>query len=205
MELSNILSLIQIIVGVAACGLAIYIPEKIKWEQRYSQLLSDYRSYDVAAAVQGIVQFFVNDCRRDVSNIKMEYERRFKAEVEDAGKLNSANKQKGLELPNGSISNDQNLHYQRRLLNAYFYELNECAKRRFLIGKKRVGRDFTKKEANIIKILYFMNAAAGESDLIFKDISTDERVPKSRRLHGMDKAIVSVYEILEDSKRYIDV
>ena len=189
MELSNILSLIQIIVGVAACGLAIYIPEKIKWEQRYSQLLSDYRSYDVAAAVQGIVQFFVNDCKRDVSNIKREYERRFKAEVED----------------DNSISNDQNLHYQRRLLNAYFYELNECAKRRFLIGKKRVGRDFTKKESNIIKILYFMNAAAGESDLIFKDISTDERVPKSRRLRGMDKAIVSVYELLEDSKRYIDV
>ena len=50
-----------------------------------------------------------------------------------------------------------------------------------------------------------MNAAAGESDLIFKNISTDESVPKSRRLHGMDKAIVSVYEILEDSNRYIVV
>lgn len=197
MDTSEILSLIQIVIGVVACGLAIYIPEKIKWEQRYSQLISDYRSYDVAAAVQGIVQFFVNDCKRDVSNIKREYERRFKAEVEDAGKCKPS--------ANYAISNDQNLHYQRRLLNAYFYELNECAKRRFLIGKKRVGLDFTKKESNIIKILYFMNAAAGESDLIFKNISTDERVPKSRRLHGMDKAIVSVYEILEDSKHYIDV
>ena len=50
-----------------------------------------------------------------------------------------------------------------------------------------------------------MNVAAKESDLIFKDISTDELVPKFRRLHGMDKAIVSVYEILKNSKRYMDV
>ncbi len=188
MDTPDILSLIQIIVGVAACAIAIYIPEKIKWEQRYSQLLSDYRSYDVAAAVQGLVQFFVNDCNRDASKIKREYERHFKNEVENAS----------------SVSNDQNLHYQRRLLNAYFYELNECAKRRFLIGKRRVGRDFTKNEANILKILYFMNRAGEESGLIFKDISTDERVPKSRRLKGMNKAIAQVYEILKDSKSYME-
>lgn len=192
MDLSSIPSLIQTVAGVLACVIAIYIPEKIKWEQRYSQLLSDYRGYDVAAAIQGLVQFFVNDCKRDVSKIKMEYEKRFRNEIE---KVDSSNLK----------SNDKNLHYQRRLLNAYFYELNECAKRRFLIGKKRVGRDFTKKESDIIKILYFMNVAAKESDLIFKDISTDELVPKSRRLHGMDKAIVSVYEILKNSKRYMDV
>lgn len=196
MELSDILSLTQIVVSIFACAIAIYIPEKIKWEQRYSQLLSDYRGYDVAAAIQGIVQFFVNDCKRDVSKIKGEYERHFKIEIENAGKGNFP--------ANSRINNDQNLHYQRRLLNAYFFELNECAKRRILIGKKRVGCDFTKNEACIIKILYFMNLAVGESDLIFKDISTDEHIPKSRSLKGMNKAIAQVYEILKDSKSYME-
>lgn len=192
MKASDILALVQIFIAVIACGLAVYIPEKIKWEQRYSQLLSDYRGYDVAAAVQGLVQFFVNDCKRDVEKIKREYEKHFDNEIENPKE-------------DVRIDNDKNLHYQRRLLNAYFYELNECAKRRFLIGKKRVGRDFTKNEASIIKILYFMNIAAAESELIFKNISTDERIPKSRRLKGMNKSIVQVYEILKDSKKYMDV
>ncbi len=192
METSDVLAIVQIIISVVACCLAVYIPEKIKWEQRYSQLLSDYRGYDVAAAVQGLVQFFVKDCKCDVGNIAKEYERHFDKEVENPKE-------------DVRIDNDKNLHYQRRLLNAYFYELNECAKRRFLIGKKRVGRDFTKNEASVIKILYFMNVAAADSEMIFKDISTDERIPKFPRLSGMTKSIVQVYEILRNSKKYMDV
>ena len=55
--------------GVLAVIFAIYIPEKIKWEQRYSQLLSDYRGYDFAVAVQGVIQFFTKDCKSDVERI----------------------------------------------------------------------------------------------------------------------------------------
>lgn len=64
-----IMDIIQSISGVLAVIFAIYIPEKIKWEQRYSQLLSDYRGYDFAVAVQGVIQFFTKDCKSDVERI----------------------------------------------------------------------------------------------------------------------------------------
>ena len=63
------MDIIQSISGVLAVIFAIYIPEKIKQEQRYSQLLSDYRGYDFAVAVQGVIQFFTKDCKSDVERI----------------------------------------------------------------------------------------------------------------------------------------
>ena len=58
----NIMTLIQTIFSVLAVILAWYIPEKIKWNQFYSNLISEYRSYDFAVAVQGVVEFFTIDC-----------------------------------------------------------------------------------------------------------------------------------------------
>lgn len=194
MNCFSISQVLQSISAVLACFLAVYIPEKIKWEQRYSQLLSDYRSYDVAAAIQGIIQFFVNDCGCDVGKIKERYENRFYEEIEYKSRKIQIN-----------TDNNKILHFQRRLLNSYFFELNECAKRYFLIGNKRVGHDFTENEAKIIKILYFMNLAVEESKVVFKDISVEENIPKARHLKGMNKSIVSVYEILRKSKDYVGV
>lgn len=70
MTFSDKLTLIGIIISVIGIGFAIYIPEKIKWEQTYSSLISDYRGYDFATALQGVIQFFANDCNHKVENIK---------------------------------------------------------------------------------------------------------------------------------------
>lgn len=93
------------------------------------------------------------------------------------------------------------MHYQRRLINQFYFQLNECAKCP-LIGKKRVQKDFTSREADILKIIFFMNRAAEESSIIFKDISTSERLPKSHRSKGAQKIIVEMYEIFKKLPLY---
>lgn len=109
--MTEIVTMIQTVFSVLGFIAAILIPEKIKWEQTYSSLLSDYRGYDFAAAIQGIINFFHDDCERNIERIPKVYKEKYgnKAEKEN-------------------LSNDKNLHYQRRLLNEFYWQLYECAK-----------------------------------------------------------------------------
>lgn len=182
----NTLGIIQIAISVVACVLAWFIPKRIMWEQSYSSLLSDYRSYDFGIAVQGIVEFFAVDCNCDVKKIKETYERRFKDDIKEI-------RVKSPELC---------LHYQRRLLAQFYYQLDLCARTPF-IGKRRVRRDFTSREADIVRLLYLMGSAADDSDVLFKDISCDERVPRSAR--GLSRSLADIYRVLKESKPYMEL
>lgn len=184
MELSDIIS---IFVAILALIVAIYVPEKIKWEQMYTQLLSDYCGYDFGAAVMGVIFFFHEDCSCDVEKIEEKYTECF------------VKKFKGSRKSGNEISNDQNLHYQRRLLTQFYYLLDQCARSRF-IGKKRVQKDFSSKEANLLKVLYYMNEAAS-SDGVFMDISTADRIPPNAK--SINVYIKHIYDLLRKSKPYI--
>lgn len=176
----DILAIIQTILSVLALIAAVYIPEKIKWEQTYSALLSDYRGYDFAAAVQGIIDFFVVNCKRDIERIPLEYNR--------------------VAANSSCLSNDQNLHFQRRLLAQFYWQLNECSKS-FFIGKKRVKKDFfSRKEANLLRIIYFMDKAIDddENGVLFKEISSFEHVPKNHKKKNMNSAIAEMYYLLHE-------
>jgi len=186
------MALIQIFLSVIACFIAVYIPKKIAWEQRYSQLLAEYRGHDYAAAVMALTMFFNKNCKNDVNSIEKEYKIIFDAQFEN--QLQQNNNKHIFIVPN-----DQNLHFQRRLLNQFYWDLDLCA-RSIFIRKKRIQKDFTSKEANMLKVLYYMNIAA-ESDEIFMDISTDDRLspnPKSTNVRIKD-----IYEILKDAKSYV--
>ena len=130
-DLSKVTDVIQTVLTIISILVAIWIPNKIKWEQEYSSLLDFYRSLDYAIAFQGVIQFFFNDCGRDMSRVKTEYKRRFIEEVESKP---------------GDIDKENCLHFQRRVLAQFFWQLNECAKS-FSIGKRRVTNDFTNAEA----------------------------------------------------------
>lgn len=188
---SETMALIQIFLSVIACFIAVYIPKKIAWEQRYSQLLAEYRGHDYAAAVMALTMFFNKNCKNDVNSIEKEYIKIYKAQFKYQFGLG--------EKPLTSVQNDQNLHFQRRLLNQFYWDLDLCA-RSLYIGKKRIQKDFTSKEANMLKVLYYMNIAA-ESDEIFMDISTDDRLPPNPK--STNVRIKDIYEILKDSKSYV--
>lgn len=190
--ISDIMAIVQVFLGIFAIVVAWFIPRKIEWAQLYSQLLSDYYKSEFGAAVMGLVFFFYKDCERDVKNIKNEYVKRFKETFENQiDKKQSGNEYK--------IPNEQNLHYQRRLLTQFYYQLDLCS-RSFFIGKRKIQKDFTSKEASLLKILYFMNEATSSPE-IFMDISTDEQIPK--RTKDINEYIKHLYDVLKTSKSYV--
>lgn len=191
-EISDIMAIAQVFLGILAIVVAWFIPRKIEWAQLYSQLLSDYYKSEFGAAVMGLVFFFYKDCKRDVKNIKNEYVNRFKETFENQ----IDEKQSGNEY---KIPNEQNLHYQRRLLTQFYYQLDLCS-RSFFIGKRKIQKDFTSKEASLLKILYFMNEATSSPE-IFMDISTDEQIPK--RTKDINEYIKHLYDVLKTSKSYV--
>ncbi|MDE6705730.1 MAG: hypothetical protein K2J81_07490 [Treponemataceae bacterium] len=207
----NKFDIIQIALSVVACVFAWFIPKRIMWEQSYSSLMSDYRSYDFGIAVQGIVEFFAVDCNYDVKNIKKEYERRFVRDVYDLDLDSDLNSTFSLETVRKELktrnppkicekSPDLCLHYQRRLLAQFYYQLDLCARSPF-IGKRRVCRDFTSREADTARLLYLMGMAVDESGVLFKDISCGERMPRSAR--GLNGYLADIYHLLRASKPYM--
>lgn len=181
------LTILQTIFSFIAVVIAIYIPEKIKWEQIYLGLMADYRSYDFASAFQGVIDFFVDKCNNDIEAIPQKYKDVVKEQ-------NDKNSQK-----DESLSNDKTLHFQRRLLAQFYWELYECAKSPF-IGKRRVRKDcFGPKEANLIKILFYMDKAIDEdeSGVLKKDISSYGSVPKTKK-KNMNSSLSKLYYLLKD-------
>ena len=165
---------------------AIRIPIKLSWEQQYSSLLDEYRSFDYAIALQGVIQFFVKECGNDVDLIKEKYKERFFKEVETSP---------------GNINKENCLHFQRRLLAQFFWQLNECSKP-LRIGKRRIRNDFTKSEAKLIKILIYMGYAIDEDPFLYKDISSSALVKKPSHQKGQNKGLSEIYQILKNSRRY---
>ncbi|MDE7228274.1 MAG: hypothetical protein K2N31_08120 [Treponemataceae bacterium] len=211
MDCEQMIGIIQIALSVVACVLAWFIPKRIMWEQTYSSLMSDYRSYDFGIAVQGIVEFFAVDCKSDVKNIKGAYERRFVRDVYDLDLDSDLHGTFSLETVREKLkgrnpaeicekSPDLCLHYQRRLLAQFYYQLDLCARSPF-IGKRRVCRDFTSREANTARLLYLMGMAVDESGVLFKDISCGERMPRSAR--GLNGYLADIYHLLRASKPYM--
>ena len=49
-----------------------------------------------------------------------------------------------------------------------------------------------------------MGIAIENSSILFQDISCDERVPKSQRIKGQNKHLSHMYEILKESKEYME-
>lgn len=208
MGFEEVMTLIQTICSVLAVILAWYIPKKIKWDQFYSNLISECRSYDFAVAVQGVVEFFSVDCSSNVEDIAEKYKERFMKEIygfegsrlitlEELNEI--IDKKKLLQK-----DSDKTLHFQRRLLTQFYWELDSCLKSPF-IGARHVKKDFTRGESNIIKILYFMNEAVDNDEILYKDICFDERLPTLKRAKGINKSLVHLYDELKNTKRYIEV
>lgn len=144
MECGKMTDIIQCILSATSIVVAYLIPKRIMWQQKYENLLSEYRGYDYAAAVQGIVEFFTIDCKNDSNKIKDMYEKRFIKEIygNDFLKKGKSNEEILKELKEQvsltgkqTLSeNNKTLHFQRRILAQFFCDLDICA-RSIFIGK----------------------------------------------------------------------
>ena len=137
----NIVSALSLLIAVFA---TFYIPKKMMNNQIYADLMSEYRKPEIGEAIIAVIDFYTKDCKSDVEMIEKEYVERYKTDKQSGKYENS-------------------LHFQRRLLSQYYYQL---AALRYQDGwftrlsKKKVREDFTAREAKLLSLLSYMNKAA---------------------------------------------
>ena len=183
----SIISLLALIVSTVTLFITIMIPVRIADNQRYENLLETYLSQDFAEAFQGVIDFFTDVCKGDVSKIPEEYEKRYKSDFQNG------------EIKNNK-SNSSILHFQRRMLNDFFWQLNCCYKKASL--RRKIKKDFTKSEAYVCKILMYMNAAVDENKKIHKELDCirGESFPHSK---GINAQLKEVYYNLKNQGRWM--
>lgn len=178
---------LEIIIPIITLIATIYIPIRVMKFQRYTNLISDYMSFDFANSFNGIIDFFYQDCGKDVSNIPEKYYERYKMDF--------------FRLSKGEISKEYVLHYQRRFLNDFFLELEMCRQSSYLL-RRRILKDFTTGEAYVVKILLFMNNACDSNPDIYKDIS-NIKYEHLFRTKGINKYLENLYKILIKTQRWM--
>lgn len=191
---NDICTIIQTVFSILGFFVAVFIPVWIMHNQRYENLLQNYLSTDFVAAIKGIVDFFKDDCNSDVKQIADAYQKRFE---EDFKKSNKETNDKSECTKEAS----QILHFQRSMLNNFFWGLSSCAKRNPFLRYK-IKNEFTRNEAYICKILIHMNLAVDSNPEFFTDVSDIkyETMPKTK---GMNSSLKNVYEILKKQNRWI--
>lgn len=155
---------------------ALLIPVKVMWNQAFIDLNSMYMGYEYADALYEIINFFCETCHKNFDEIKKEYEKRYYEDFENKDKK-------------------QPLHYQRRLVAQFYYNLDVCTG--FLgIRHSLVKKFYTKGEKELLKIIYYMNQAIENSPGIYKDISTPEHLIQKKHISEMNRHIYHLYKIL---------
>ncbi|MFC1240132.1 hypothetical protein ACFGOO_12045 [Treponema vincentii] len=141
MKCDDIISILNLAIAVFA---TFYIPKKMMNNQIYADLIGEYRKPEIGEAIIAVIDFYTKDCKSDVEMIEKKYFERYETDKQ-----------------NGKYENS--LHFQRRLLSQYYYQL---AALRYQGGwftrlsKKKVREDFTAREAKLLSLLSYMNKAA---------------------------------------------
>ena len=176
-------------VSIATLIVTVYIPIQIMKFQRYTNLIATYMSLDFAHALQSVIAFFCDDCGHDVERIPVEYKKRFESDMKRVMRHDDS----------GDITNV--LHYQRRYLTCFFFELEICRRSNRTLDRI-IRKDWTKSEAFVMRILICMNDAVDNDKKIFKDISSikRERLPRTK---GINEYLRSLQEILQNESRWM--
>lgn len=174
-----------IFISLVALVVTVCVPIQIMKYQRYLNLMAIYMGIDVAHALQCIIDFFHDDCACDVGKISVTYKNRFKNDFNPKNRIDASNI----------------LHYQRRLLNDYFFELEMCRESSWLLRRK-IEKSWTSSEAWVVKILIYMNSAVDSDPEMYKDISCikSERVPQTK---GLNTYLEKFYDDLRNGKRWL--
>lgn len=185
----GIAELITIPLSIATLVCTIIIPIRIMNFQRYTNLSSTYMGFDFSHALQSVIEFFYKDCECDVEKIPEEYSKRFYSDFE--------------RLKSRKIDREDVLHYQRRMLTDYFYELESCRASSKRL-RKMIKMDWTTGEAYVSRILICMNKAVDENPDIMMDISSikHQHVPKVK---GISEYLDRLYNALKDEKKWMQV
>jgi hypothetical protein len=153
------LDAISAVFSLLAIGLAFFIPRRIMVNQMYSDLVREYRSTEMGAAIVAMFHFFGHDCKNDVSNIHREYIKRYKKQI--------GNK------PPEDIDFSKTLHFQRRMLSQFYSDMAMLyyEHRIFGLSKRKLKYWFTPNEVKLLGLLLYMVEPAKERFIQADDVT----------------------------------
>jgi hypothetical protein len=184
---SLVVSVLSLVTALITLYVAWRIPHQIMINQRYAELLTEYRSIEMGDAVLSIFDFFVNDCGKqtDQKVIDAKYVMRYNNEIKVPKKQYRKNKYKW-----ECYDPHKTLHFKRRLVDHFFWLLADLRfnpKYPIKIPKQRLRKDFSRNEWRLLNIIQRMNTASEETridassidkaDMIF---SNKENSPMAR-------------------------
>lgn len=167
--LSLVTSLFAVITALMTLYVTWRIPHKIMIEQRYAELLTEYRSTEMGDAIFSIFDFIDKDCNKqsDPDIIKERYIKRFEKEIKEKLHNEKDNTKKDnsekniLELC--KYDPKDTLHFKRRLVDHLFWlvaDLRFNPDYPIKISKERLRQYFSKNERYLLHILYHLNKAS---------------------------------------------
>jgi len=139
---------LSLIISIATLLVAAYIPRRIMISQIYANLLESYRSPEMGAAILAIFHFYTEDCKRNVSNIAAEYEKKYNEQIR--GKLRARKEDE--------IDFSKTLHFQRRLVAQFYFHMASLRYDYHFVRlrSKQMKTWFTPGETNLLGIILHM-------------------------------------------------
>jgi hypothetical protein len=182
----NPINTLTLLVSITTLILAVYIPRKIMVDSIYADLLHEYRSPTMGAAVLAVFNFYIHDCKNSINLIEKEYKNRYENEI--AKKLEKKEE----------IDYATTLHFQRRLIAQYYWDMAELRyEYKFpRLSQKKLKRFFTPSETELLSIVLYMGKAAAAT--VFeraKNVSSPENDEDEA---PMNKLIFKLYEESEE-------
>ena len=178
---SNIISVFTLMVSIGALCVAIYIPHQILRNQIYADLVKEYRSTEMGAAVLSIFRFFNRDCTQNTGAVCEKYKEIYERQITRM-------------LNNGTpVDFSQTLHFQRRLVSQFYADMAFLHFERRLT-KKQMEFWFTPNETKLLAILLHMVKPAAE---VFEQAG-DIPDPSENSV-SMNQLLYRLYEEVKDA------
>ncbi|AEF82859.1 hypothetical protein [Leadbettera azotonutricia] len=189
--LKNIFEILALIVSIAALIIACCIPHRVMVNQIYADLLSQYRSTEMGAAIFSVFQFYVNECKRNPALIAEKYKKRYKEEIKDKLPKSDAEENCGNEYQEINFQNT--LHFKRRLIEQWYFHLATLRyDYKFMnLRARKLKEDFTYVESRLLLIIYYMGLAAKG---LFEDSGDIDPPIDCGDTNGIEQKIYKLYE-----------
>ena len=156
---------------------------EIASNQQWNTLVTEYRSTEFGIAVKAICDFYIDDCNSDFNNIRAKYKERYVRDM----KL----------VKYRRINMKDTLHFQRRLVSQYYWHLENYfqSKKNEREIKKIAEQYFSKKEINIIAIVYEMNNTVDKDETIYRKLKFVQDISiESDNVALMNKNLLSLHK-----------
>jgi len=191
----NGLDKLQLIITILTLVIAIItliFINKIMVNQIYANLIADYRSPEMGAAILALFNFYKKDCKLKVSKIKKRYIKRYKKEVKPLLK-----KVKKHQKPQkADFSNT--LHFQRRMVAQFYFDMavlrfEHCFLTR--LSKRILKKWFTPNDVKLLSLILYMAKPAKKVFIEVDSLSEppENNVPMNvliRKLYDLVKKII---------------